>query len=95
VASDTLRRPSFYFTPLHRTTERYITAKAASNPPPTIKIKAVTKANSHHPKLIDRIRSHFRLFVRIQGQWAGLIKLWPIRRFSCRKSLLLTTTTTS
>jgi hypothetical protein len=30
-----------------RTTEKYITAKAASNTPPTIKIKVVTIARSH------------------------------------------------
>jgi hypothetical protein len=37
--------PSFYVPRrLRRTTERYITAKAASNTPPTIKIKVVTNA---------------------------------------------------
>ena len=30
-----------------RTTEKYITAKAASNTPPTIKIKVATIARSH------------------------------------------------
>ena len=31
---------------LHRTIDKYITAKATSNTPPTIKIKAVTILNS-------------------------------------------------
>jgi hypothetical protein len=46
------RAASYVLGRLLRTREKYITAKAASNTPPTIKIMIVTMLNSHRLDLI-------------------------------------------